>query len=134
MQTSSLIGIDVGFYPLKIKKLFIQNIFVPNVFKLINGISVPVGKSNDKYTSAMPYLDIMYLKHQILETIVEELAKDNNPVNKELIKELENIEIEMDAFSDFYNCRKRTIRRFRFFNESNRNECIYVCTRFIRWS
>ena len=54
----------------------------------------------------MPYLDIMYLKPQVFETIVEELAKDNNPVNKELIKELENIEIEMDAFSDFYNAEK----------------------------
>ena len=54
----------------------------------------------------MPYLDIMYLKPQILETIVDEIAKDNNPVNKELIKELENIEIEMDSFSDFYNSEK----------------------------
>ena len=106
MQTSSLIGIGVGFYPLKIKKLFVQNIFIPNAFKLISGISVSAGKSNDKYTSTMPYLDIMYLKPQILETIVEELAKDNNPVNKELIKELENIEIEMDAFSDFYYAEK----------------------------
>lgn len=38
----------------------------------------------------------MYLKSQVFENSVEELSKDNNPINKELVKELENIEIEME--------------------------------------
>ena len=106
MQTSSLIGIGVGFYPLKIKKLFVQNIYAPNPNKLFNGIAISTGKSNDKYTSTMPYLDIVPLKDDKFEAIIEELSKTDNPINKELIKELENIEIEMDAFSDFYNAEK----------------------------
>ena len=53
MQTSLLIGIGVGFYPLKIKKLFVQNIYVPNPLKLFPGIGISAGKSNDKYISTM---------------------------------------------------------------------------------
>ena len=37
---------------------------------------------------------------------MEELSKTGNPINKELVKELENIEIKMDAFSDFYKTEK----------------------------
>lgn len=37
---------------------------------------------------------------------MKQLSKTENPINKELVKELENIEIEMDAFSDFYNAEK----------------------------
>ena len=106
MQTSLLIGIGVGFYPLKIKKLFVQNIYVPNPLKLFSGIGISAAKSNDKYTSTMPYLDIIPTKPEEFDSIVEELSKTGNPVNKELVKELENIEIEMDAFSDFYNAEK----------------------------
>ena len=106
MQTSILIGIGVGFYPLKIKKLFVQNIYVPNPIKLFSGIALSVAKSNEKYTSTMPYLDILLLKPDKFESIIEELTKDQNPINKELIEELENLEIEMDAFSDFYNAEK----------------------------
>ena len=32
MQTSMLIGIGIGFYPLKINKLFVQNIYCKNPF------------------------------------------------------------------------------------------------------
>ena len=106
MQTSLLIGVGVGFYPLKIKKLFVQNIYVPNPLKLFSGIGISAAKSNDKYTSTMPYLDIIPTKPGEFDAIVEELSKTGNPVNKELVKELENIEIEMDAFSDFYNAEK----------------------------
>jgi len=106
MQTSILIGIGVGFYPLKIKKLFVQNIYIPNPNKLFSGIALSCAKSNDKYTSTMPYLDILPLKSDKFEAIIEELSKTENPINKELVKELENIEIEMDAFSDFYNAEK----------------------------
>lgn len=103
MQTSMLVGIGVGFYPLKIKKLFVQNIYIPNPSKLFNGISIATGKSNDKYTSTMPYLDIIFPKQDKFSEIIDELVKTDNPVNKDLIKELEKIDIEMDAFSDFYN-------------------------------
>ena len=106
MQTSMLIGIGVGFYPLKIKKLFVQNIYIPNPLKLFNGISISTGKSNDKYISTMPYLNISSPKQEEFAAIIDELAKANSPVNKDLVKELENIDIEMDAFSDFYNAEK----------------------------
>ena len=106
MQTSLLIGIGVGFYPLKIKKLFVQNIYVPNPHKLFTGIGISAAKSNDKYTSTMPNLDIIPTSLEKFEKILEDLSKTEDPVNKELVKELENIEIEMDAFSDFYNAEK----------------------------
>ena len=32
---------------------------------------------------------------------LENFSKDDNPINKELIEELENIQIEMDAFMFF---------------------------------
>jgi hypothetical protein len=106
MQNSLLIGIGIGFYPLKIKRLFVQNIYVPNPYKLITGIGISTAKSNVKYTSTMPYLDIKPIKPEAFDLVLEELLKTDNPINKDLIKELENIEIEMDAFSDFYNAEK----------------------------
>ena len=106
MQTSMLIGIGVGFYPLKIKKLFVQNIYIPNPSKLFTGISIATAKSNDKYTSTMPYLNISCPQQDEFSIMIDLLVKTDNPVNKDLIKELENIDIEMDAFSDFYNAEK----------------------------
>ena len=106
MQNSLLIGIGIGFYPLKIKRLFVQNIYVPNPYKLITGIGISTAKSNVKYTSTMPYLDIKPIKPEAFDLVLEELLKTDNPINKDLIKELENIEIEIDAFSDFYNAEK----------------------------
>ena len=105
MQNSILIGIEIGFYPLKIKKLFVQNIYVPNPHYLITGIGISTTKSNNKYTSTMQHLNIAFILEQF-DSIFEKLIKTDNPINKELISELENIEIEMDAFSDFYNAEK----------------------------
>ena len=106
MQTSILIGIGVGFYPLKINKLFIQNIYCRNPFKLFTGVSITTAKSNDKYVLKMKYLDIFEPNQEKYAEIIYKLTKTDNPINKELIKELENIDIEMDAFSDFYNSEK----------------------------
>ena len=106
MQTSFLIGIGVGFYPLKINKLFIQNIYCRNPSKLFTGISIATAKSNDKYITKMDNLDIFFPNQESYASTIDELSKTDNPVNKELIKELENIEIEMDAFNDFYNAEK----------------------------
>ena len=39
MRTSSLIGIGIGFYPLKIKELFVQSIYIKNPQRLFTGIS-----------------------------------------------------------------------------------------------
>jgi len=106
MQTSMLIGIGIGFYPLKINKLFVQNIYCKNPFKLFSGISISTAKSNDKYISKMENLDILAPNQDVYTEIIDELVNTDNPINKELIKELDNIEIEMDAFSDFYNAEK----------------------------
>ena len=106
MQTSILIGIGVGFYPLNIKKLFIQTIYTPNPLKLFHGIAISTSKSNDKYLQTMKHLNIPFPDEQIFETIIDELIKNSNLVYKDLINEFEDIEIEMDAFSDFYNAEK----------------------------
>jgi len=70
MQTSILIGIGVRFYPLKIKKLFVQNIYISNPNKLFLGIALSCVKSNDKYTSTKPYIDILPLKSNKFEAII----------------------------------------------------------------
>ena len=106
MQISILIGIGIGFYPLKIKKLFIQNIYSPNPYKLFTGISIATPKSNDKYSSTMQSLNIIQPTQEEFSEIIDKLIKTDNPLNKELVKELENTDIEMDAFSDFYNAEK----------------------------
>ena len=54
----------------------------------------------------MNNLDIIPPKEVTYSSIIDELVKTDNPINKDLIKELENIEIEMDAFSDFYKAEK----------------------------
>ena len=101
MQTSSVIGVGVGFFPLKIKKLFIQSIYVQNPNKLFSAIGISAAKSNDKFISTMPYLPNISNKPK--SDIIDELLKTDKPINKDLIEEIKNIEIEMDAFSDIYN-------------------------------
>ena len=72
IQTSLLIGIGVGFYPLKIKKLFVHSIYVPDPLKIFIGIEIAASSLNYKYTtSIMPHLPILTtnLKEEILENI-----------------------------------------------------------------
>ena len=54
----------------------------------------------------MNNLDIFYSKEVTYSSIIDELSKADNRINKDLIKELENIEKEIDVFSDFYNAEK----------------------------
>jgi hypothetical protein len=101
MQTSLLIGVGIGFYPLKIKKLFVQNIYVPNPHKLFSAIGISSSKINEKSTSKMSTL-----KFNITEPksdIIDDLLQTESPINKDLIEEMKSIDIEMDAFSDIYN-------------------------------
>lgn len=75
IQTSILIGIGVGFYPLKINKLFIQNIYCRNPFKLFTGVSITTAKSNDKYVLKMKYLDIFEPNQEKCAEIIYKLTK-----------------------------------------------------------
>ncbi len=74
MQTSILIGIGIGFYPLKIKKLFIQTIYTHNPLKLFNGIDISTSNSNDKYLKIIENLDILTPDENKYEKIIDELV------------------------------------------------------------
>ena len=80
MQTSSVIGVGVGFYTLKIKILFIQSIYVQNPNKLFSAIGISAAKSNDKFISTMPYLPNISNKPK--SDIIDELLKTDKPINK----------------------------------------------------
>lgn len=54
----------------------------------------------------MENLDFLAHNQDVYTEIIDELVNIDNPINKELIKELDNIEIELDEFSDFYNAEK----------------------------
>ena len=59
MHESLLVGIWIGFYPIKIKAIFAYNIHIPNPNELFH-----------------------------FENIIEELPRNGKPINKQLIKEL----------------------------------------------
>ena len=94
------------FILLKIKKLFIQTIYTHNPFKLFTVIAISISNSNDKYLKTIENLDILTPDENKYEKIIDELVNNSNRVYKDLIKKLEDIEIEMDAFSYFYNAEK----------------------------
>ena len=73
---------------------------------MFSGISISTAKSNDKYIIKMENLDFLAHNQDVYTEIIDELVNIDNPINKELIKELDNIEIELDEFSDFYNAEK----------------------------
>ena len=62
MKTFSLIGIGIGFCPLKIKKLFVQLIDIKNPQQLFTGISIIIAKSKKKYNSKMSNLELFYFE------------------------------------------------------------------------
>ena len=62
MKISPLIGIGIGFYPLKIKELFVQSIYIKSPQQLFKGISIIISKSKEKYTSKMKNLEYFIFK------------------------------------------------------------------------
>ena len=94
----NLFGIGVGIFPIGIEKLFPQVIYSPNPYKLIEGISLFFGNISKYKQERMNPLIEEKVNGNIIKSSKEINNDIQNPVFKNLKKELFDIKIPLESF------------------------------------